>query len=294
MERKRIANQTSMTAQWTCLARAVAALEPDPPYHGPDYLAPRLLPAGLAWLLRLAPARRFFRRMGAPGIHEYVLARTKFIDAACQRALAEGFSQVLILGAGFDTRSFRFTGLAPGARFFELDVAATQEAKRGQLRKRGLAEPPTLAFVAQDLEENDLAGRLVRAGFAPGRTSLFLAEGLFMYLEPPAVDRLFHQLRDLAGPGSRLVFDYVHGSVLGGGNRYHGQADILARVAKAGEKWRFGIAEGTLETFLAARGWRLQDQMDAAALEAAYFQDDQGRSVGRVNGVHALAIAQRM
>ncbi len=293
MERRRIAEKVSRTATWTCLGRAVAALEPDPVYHGPDHLAPRLLPAWLAWVLRSSWARPYFRRLGGPGIHEYVLARTKHLDAALQQALAQGIGQVLILGAGFDTRALRFGPKAPGARFFELDAAVTQAAKRGQLAKRGLAEPPGLAYVTLDLEGGDLAASLGRAGFVPGQASLFLAEGLTMYLEPPAVDRLLADLHELGGPGSRLVFDYVHGSVLRGEGRYFGEAQITARVAKAGEKWRFGIDEGGLAGFLAARGWRLAEQMDAAALEAAYFSRPSPRGPGRVNGVHALASAIR-
>ena len=293
MERRRITEKVSQTAQWTCLNRAVAALEPDPLYHGPDWIAPRLLPIWLAWLLRLAPARRYFRGLGAPGVHEYVLARTKYVDAACQRALAEGIGQVVILGAGFDSRALRLAGAAPGTRFFELDAPPTQAAKRRQLARRGLAEPEGLAFAALDLERGDLAAVLVAAGFAPGRPSLFVAEGLTMYLEPPAVDRLLAELRALGGAESRLVFDFVHASVLRGEGRYFGEAQIAARVAKAGERWRFGIDEGGLPDFLAGRGWRLAEQMDAAALEAAYFSRPSSRGPGRVNGVHALASAIR-
>lgn len=293
MERRRIAEKVSLTAQWTCLGRAVAALEPDSIYHGPDHLAPRLLPVWLAWLLRWSLARPFFRRLGGPGIHEYVLARTKYIDTALQKALAEGVTQVLILGAGFDTRGLRFGQKTSGARFFELDAAATQTAKRSQLRKRGLAEPPGLAYVALDLEGGNLAPGLVRAGFVPDQPSFFLAEGLTMYLEPPAVDRLLAQLRELGGPDSRLVFDYIHGSVLRGEGRYFGEAEIFDRVAKTGEKWRFGIEEGGLAEFLAARGWRLEEWMDAAALEAAYFSPASPLGQGRVNGVHALVSATR-
>lgn len=74
--------------------------------------------------------RTFYCRILAPaGIYEYVIARTKYIDAVFKRALSEQFDQILLFGAGFDTRALRFQAAAQHTRIFELDASPTQQAK---------------------------------------------------------------------------------------------------------------------------------------------------------------------
>ena len=104
MER-RIEKYTSRTAQMTCLSRACSVLEKDNHYKSDDTIAPLLVPGFIKSLLHIALARKLFSRMVAPkGIYEYVIARTKYIDAVFEQALAEHFDQILIFGAGFDSR----------------------------------------------------------------------------------------------------------------------------------------------------------------------------------------------
>jgi O-methyltransferase involved in polyketide biosynthesis len=98
---RRIDTATYRTAEMTCVSRASSALEKNPWYRSDDDLAPMLLPSALKLLLRFAVFRRFFSRVTAPaGTYEYVIARTRYINTAFRRALADGFGQILIFGAG--------------------------------------------------------------------------------------------------------------------------------------------------------------------------------------------------
>ncbi len=276
------------------MSRAASWLERNPCYRSGDNLALRLVPAWLWVVLRVPPLRRLFMKAVAPkGMYEYVIARTRYIDAAFEQALAERFEQVLLLGAGFDTRALRFQTKAPGTRIFEVDAPVTQKAKLEQYRRRGLAVPPGVVFVAMDFERESLPARLDEAGFGRQRRSLFILEGLLTYLEPSSVDGLFRTIQDYAGPGSRVVFDYVHAAVLRGESRGDGEREIVSRVAEANEQWRFGIETGGVAPFLAAYGFKLADQRDARALEEMYFKDQSGRVVGHVNSTHCLVIAER-
>ena len=109
MTSKRIETTTSRTAEMTCISRAASFLESDPRYHSDDHLAPKLLPGFFNALIHIALFRKFFVSILAPaGIYEYVIARTKYIDNANRQALAERFEQILLFGAGFDTRALRF------------------------------------------------------------------------------------------------------------------------------------------------------------------------------------------
>ncbi len=292
MPTKRIESKTSRTAEMTCLTRAISHAETESHYHSDDQLAARLLPDPFKALVRTRLLRAFHRRFFAPaGIYEYVIARTKYIDAAFQQALSEGFEQVLIFGAGFDTRALRFP--SQHTRVFELDAPVTQRAKIGQYQRRGLSVPPNLAFVPVDFDRQSLPERLDSAGFQKGQRSLFLLEGLLMYLQPDSVQATMRTIQEYAGTGSRIVFDYVRASVLRGENTLHGEARLVQTVNDANEAWRFALEPGEVAAFVAAHGFQLSDHKCVAELEAAYFQDANGRRVGRVNGTHCLVTAAK-
>ena len=292
--KRRIESTTSRTAQMTCLSRAASTFETNSSYKSDDHIAPLLLPSGLKPLLRLSLARKLFTKVIAPqGIYEYVVARTKYIDSIFKRALSEHFEQILIFGAGFDTRAIRFQDAIGNTRIFELDVPATQQAKIGQYKKRHIGVPQSLKFIPIDFDKESLAINLNEAGFHKQKRSLFLLEGLLMYLQPQSVDETFCTIQNFSGKGSWVVFDYIHASVLRNEGIYYGEAKIKNTVSGVGEQWHFGIEKGQIEQFLSKYEMKLIDQKDSKDLEDLYFRDKYGKVIGRVNGTHSLAIAEK-
>jgi len=291
---KRIETTTSMTAKWTCLCRATSSLESDTYYRSNDHIALLLVPVFLRLLLHIPLVRNFCTQTLSPkGIYQYTIARTKYIDAVFKEILAEGFDQILIFGAGFDTRALRFQKEAVDTKIFELDVPITQKAKLDQYAKRGLSIPANTAFISIDFDKESLAEKLAEAGFARGGRSLFVLEGLLMYLQPESVDETFKVIHEFAGEGSVVVFDYVRGSVLRKARSYHGEKDIMKSVEKAGERWYFGIEEGELDRFLKRFDLKVSEHKDAQDLERMYFTDASGEILGRVNGTHCLVRAAK-
>lgn len=294
MIKNRIESKTSRTAEMTCLSRAASFLETNRHYHSDDHLAVRLLPSFVGLLIHVSLFRRFFVRILAPtGVYEYVIARTKYVDAAFEMALAERFDQILLFGAGFDTRALRFHAQAEHTRIFELDAPLTQQAKIQQCRKRDISIQSNLVFIAIDFDKEKLSHKLDMAGFKKDRRSLFILEGLLMYLDPESVSATFQTIREYAGTGSRVVFDYIQASVLRQEKTLYGESGLARTVSKAGEQWRFGIEPDEVAAFAAAYGLIVGDHKCARELEAAYFQDDDGRLVGRVNGTHCIVMAVR-
>ncbi len=294
MTEKRIESTTSRTAAMTCLSRAASSLEHNPHYHSDDHLAVKILPGFIRVLIHIPLFRKFFLRLLAPrGVYEYVIARTKYIDAVFERALADRFDQILLFGAGYDTRALRFQSKARHTRIFELDAPHTQQAKIKQLRKRNLSIPSNLVFIAIDFEKESLSQKLDTAGFQKDRRNLFVLEGLLMYLEPQSVRETFQTIRKYAGKGSRVVFDYIQASVLRHENTLYGEAGLVKSVSKAGEQWQFGIEPGEIGSFATAQGFELSDHKCVQELETTYFQDTDGRLVGRVNGTHCLVTMER-
>jgi len=236
--------------------------------------------------------RRVFLQVAAPqGIYEYTIARTKYIDAIVREVLAEGFDQVLIFGAGFDTRALRFRAEAGETKMFELDVPITQQAKLGQYAKRGLSIPTNVTFIAIDFDQESLSEKLEDAGFSRVGRSLFVLEGLLMYLQPESVNETFRVLTEFAGQHSQVVFDYVRASVLRQEGSHYGEREIVETVAKAGERWHFGMEKGELEPFLERYGLQVREHLDAQDLEQRYFAAVSGEIVGPVNGTHCLVRA---
>lgn len=290
---RRIESTSSRTAEMTCLSRACSALETNPCYKSCDYIAPLLLPGGLKPFLNLPLARKLFTRVAAPkGIYEYVIARTKYIDAIFKRALAEHFEQILIFGAGFDTRALRFQEEAGRTRVFELDAPITQQAKINQYHKRHLEIPACLTFIAVDFDKESLSAKLDEARFCKEQRSLFVLEGLLMYLQPASVDAAFRVIKDFSKKGSWVVFDYIFASVLRKEGILFGEEGIEQTVSNAGEEWQFGIERGQIEQFLARYAMRMIDHKDAKELEKKYFCDATGRIIGRINGTHCLVTAE--
>lgn len=251
-----------------------------------------LVPTFMRLLLHIRLVRRFYRQVLAPkGIYEYTIARTKYVDAVFQASLAEGFDQVLIFGAGFDTRALRFQTESGNTRIFELDAPITQEAKLAQYANRGLSIPANVTFISIDFDRESLPDKLEEAGFGKGARSLFVLEGLLMYLQPESVDETFKVIEEFAGEGSEVVFDYVLASVLRQAGSSYGEREIVNSVVKAGERWYFGIEEGELEGFLKKYGFSVTEHQDAHDLERQHFTERSGEIVGRVNGTHCLVRA---
>ena len=294
MKEKQIERTTSRTAEMTCISRAASSLETDCHYHSDDHLAIRLLPGFFKALIYIPLFRRFFVRVLAPaGIYEYVIARTKYIDAAFKQSVEEKFNQILLFGAGFDTRALRFPAEAQNTHIFELDAPPTQQAKIHQYQKRNLNLPANLTFISIDFNKESLPEKLDANGFHKNCRSLFVLEGVLMYLEPGSVQATFQTIQEYAGIGSRVIFDYVRTSVLRGKKTLYGEAGAAQTVSKAGEGWQFGLEPGEIASFVADHGFNVSDHKCAQELETAYFQDATGNPVGHVNGTHCIVTAVR-
>jgi methyltransferase (TIGR00027 family) len=131
-----------------------------------------------------------------------MVARTRFFDQETLRGMTRDVRQVVIVGAGYDGRPLRFR--QSGVRFFEVDHPATQVDKRRRLESLGVPLDH-IQFVPIDLMTDRIEHVLPPAGHRRSEASLFLCEGLLLYLSKPAVESLLAGLRSLAAPDSRLV-----------------------------------------------------------------------------------------
>jgi methyltransferase (TIGR00027 family) len=189
-----------------------------------------------------------------PGVCEAILARTRFIDDLLQAAIEEGLQQLVILGAGYDTRALRFDRLKKDTAVFELDHPATQQVKQQRLKQHRLRLPDRMAFIPCRFDREDFTAKLLGGGYDPDRITFFIWEGVSYYLSPADVDRTLAFIAKCSPAGSAVVFDYFPPSVIDGTCRFE-EAVVLRQALKLmGEEIKFGIEPGTIGDFLSARG----------------------------------------
>lgn len=202
------AGRASLTAMMVAFWRSLADLgiTSVPGFSDPKA---RLLLTGPVWryMLRRAGARatdprgEFAARM-RPWIDGIVL-RVAFIDAVIAQASAR---QVVVLGAGLDTRAWRLEALR-GARVFEVDHPATQAYKH---ERAGLLGAPVteVRYVPVDFTRDDLPSALRAAGYEPEVPTVWVWEGVTMYLDDAALRGTLRAIRALSAPGSTLLAHY--------------------------------------------------------------------------------------
>lgn len=230
----------------------------------------------------------------APGVIGWLVARERAMDEALIRALNEGIEQLVILGAGYDARAYRFARQLRGVAVFEVDTEATQAAKKERVEMFMDELEMDIKFVPVDLETQTLADALVGAGYDPTRCTFFIWQGVVMYLTPKSVDATLKFIRTQSGAGSSVVFDYVDQDAITGKNpNYEIQrANRYARFG--GERIQFGVPGDEAVQWLADRGFTDVENAASESFHARYFHGaNESRAVtsgcgilfGRISGV---------
>jgi len=194
-------------------------------------------------------------------MRDYLDARTRFFDRVVVRAIGRGFHQIVLGAAGYDGRAFRYAG--PGVRWFEVDHPATQRDKRERLERLGIAARQ-VRFVEADFSLDPVAERLTAAGLDSAKPSLFLLEGVAVYLDPDVLERVLRQFRQVARAGSRLAI-----SVSLSGARGEARSRFQASVAALGEPARSALEADAATELLARTGWQVMSADDADDPDAA-------------------------
>jgi methyltransferase (TIGR00027 family) len=199
-----------------------------------------------------------------------VVARTRYIDDVLGEGLRGGVEQVVILGAGFDSRAYRIRGIER-TRVFEVDHPLTQARKREVVTQRLGALPPHVTLVSIDFDTETLDTGLQRACYRGDARTFFICEGVTHYLAADAVDALFRYVAASAAVGSRMVFTYIHRAILTESSAFAGAAATLSTVRRGGEPYTFGFDPAELPRYLTARGLVLIEDVGASAFRERYL-----------------------
>jgi len=228
-----------------------------------------------------------------PGAYGFVLARTHRIDEFVRKELEAGATQLVVLGAGYDSRAYRFRELLGKGRAFEVDAAATSARKRKKVRAVLGEVPAHVCYVPVDFERETMEGPLLAAGFDPAQRTVFTWEGVTFYLTAEAVAQVLGLVARRSGPESAIIFDYLFRSLVEGTSRAYGAEKSRAFVRRKGEPFTFGLDEGAVDTFLAGFGLRMESNLSPLDLEKTYLDGYAQRSrVYRVAGFYGITTAR--
>lgn len=214
-----------------------------------------------------------------PTLATYVLCRHRYMDDRLLEALAGGpdrapAEQVVVLGAGYDMRAYRFTTQLAGRPVFEVDYPSTAARKLRLLRGQTLPEVD-VRRVAIDFQTQTLDEVLGLAGFRAGAPTFFTWEGVSMYLTRAAVKNTLTTLLRIAGPGSALTMDfwqYLDAPDLAG-TAHRVSAGLLHVL---GEPVTFALHPEDAPDFLRRLGWTPVDVATADELGRRYVKDGRG------------------
>ncbi len=254
----------SLTAAAVAAARALASSTKGALLDPGDRIAERLLPRPLSLAvqaLRAGDAGRGWIASAAThaslGMVDHLALRSAAIDQRVQAALEQGTHQVVILGAGLDTRAYRLAALRD-ARVYEVDHPDSQREKRERTRDL-VVLAGELRYVALDLESGRLQQALAAAGHSGAEPSLWIVEGLVPYLEPPAIPQLLHEIGLASAPGSRLLLTYVTPDLVW---LRHARPLLLASMRLLGEPLHSAVSAEQMARWLHEEGFALEDDTD--------------------------------
>ena len=195
-----------------------------------------------------------------PGQFEAFGYRKAFCEQQVRDGIDAGATQILVLGAGYDTMAWRLAPNFPDVNFFEIDHPATARLKAKGIE--GMGQYDNLHLIPEDLSKRKLVDVLKsHKSWDQEANTVIIAEGLLMYLPSSAVNDLFRQCASISGTGSRIAFTYI-------GKRLDGRPDagrctgfLLWTLKVYGEPWLWSIQPEQIGRVLKENGWTYSPEL---------------------------------
>ncbi len=219
----------------------------------------------------LRPLAVALERATVPGIKLHYALRKRYLEEIARDALRDRFRQVVVIGAGFDTLALRLHEAFSEAKFFEIDHPATQRIKKRVVENQRSAKR-NLQFISLDLAQGNLEGSLLSsADYQPQADTLFVAEGLLMYLAPAEIDLILQFIRNHSGAKSRLAFTFMETQSDGRIGFRESSRAVDAWLRLRGESFKWGSGRARIGEFLAARGFAVREVITSETLRKKYL-----------------------
>jgi methyltransferase (TIGR00027 family) len=289
-------NRASGTAEGIAYMRYYEAQRPPDQRICNDYLAYPFM----AWWVKLAALiclpfpRSFmdwaFEKKGM-GISGFVAVRTRLFDDYVLQRDREGARQYVILGAGLDSRAYRFAKQLAEVKIFEVDHPFSQKVKKERVAKHFGKLPSHVSYVPVDFTRDDLLTCLKNAGYDPSLPTVFSLEGVVGYLDAASVRKTLTFIREYSGPGSSVMFDYVYAAALDGRLKSRVISHMNSLNFLFHEPIIFGIEQGEAVGFLRSLGFDRAEDFSPRRLYELYLQHVAPERP--VSDVYAIAVGYK-
>lgn len=261
------------TALGAAVCRLIEQYEPDDIRLFDDRVVARLVGAAVRLMVGFAGMRKYIVKQTDAtmnGIYGAQVCRARYDDDVVRAAAEKGIDQVVILGAGYDTRPYRLSGMEH-VKFFEVDLPAVQEGKKKKLRKYLRRLPDNVVFLPIDFSSQTLDSVLGGSMFSSSRPAVFVCEGVTQYLSEADVKKTLSYVGSCA-PGSLIVFTYVLRSIIERRSGIPGADKMLDWVATNNAAWSFGLDPATLGEYLRPYHLRLVEDAGSAEYLKRYLE----------------------
>ena len=267
-------NQSSTTAENNAMLRLHESMQPEDERICNDSYAEFFLPDGVID----APDRNEQIQQAItnwetlfPGVSNAIVARTRFIDDCLEAAIVDGIRQLVILGAGFDTRAMRFKALKESVTVFELDHPSTQSKKLERIEKHLKEDLPHVRYISIDFSKEDFANKLLSYGYTETLKTLFIWEGVTYYIPAAAVDSTLSFIRHHSPSRSSVTFDYFPSTVADGTTELTEARALREGLSRIGEEIVFGISPDRINEFMQIRGFSVIQNLTGEEYRKANF-----------------------
>jgi len=278
------------SAEVMALVRTLGYKENGATIRSDDYMAEVFLSKFMRLMLSFSFIRTVILAIYAiklPGGLPYIMAKSRVIDDMLLHALDEDQKpeQLLILGAGYDTRCYRFHEQLKKTQCFEIDHPEMIARKRSAIQQAVTASMKndsnvsSVHYCAADFngKDNFDLDWLSSQGIDHNKKTVFIVDGLSYFLQPEAFEHLMSVIA-LFPKNSQVIFDYIYADILHKSKR-RGSEAFKSSLKKIGEPVSHGLVQNDLESYLDKFGFEVTDLITPKKLEKEYLTNAKGKSV---------------
>ncbi|NMH63641.1 class I SAM-dependent methyltransferase [Shewanella salipaludis] len=202
-----------------------------------------------------------------PGITLHYALRKKYIEEAALDAIANGVTQVVNLGAGFDGLAYQLSGRYPDVEFIEVDHPQTHRLKSRALAAQ-LMGRNNFHFLSVDFTKQELQSALSDSEhFDSSQKTLFISEGVLMYLEQSDIDKMFNAISQSTYADSSVIFTCLEPK---GSPKNNMRSLLFGYLKMVGEPIKWMLPSEAVEDFLAQYQCSLMSYAGTEELKQKY------------------------
>lgn len=265
------------SASITAMMRAVLNTKEN--LKNPDYLAKYFVDKAWSPFLENPDSSIENLEKRLPGGIYYILIRTKYFDDSLLKWIKKNpDSQVVMLGAGFDTRALRFTSESKNIEYYEVDLKAMLEYKKNIIFKKSLNANGynNINYIPTNFQTDDLFENLNKQGFDNSKPTYFLCEGITFFLGAETIDNLFENISRMTSVNVMVAFDYAFSDYIDGDLNFYGAKETYNELQVIKEPHVFGINYEDIDGFFHKKGFESLNNYTAGMLDVRYIANKYG------------------